>query len=256
MSQPSPRPEPISHRAAWRTWCGPALAAAGAIVVAAVLLRPEVERSSLSWWIAHAALTPERVLPLVGIGAALGLAPARLFFACVLLYGIGIALGFAVPAQLLVQASALPNIAAHNFLTGPVASLAAGCALVAGRRLRVWVLPPASVLAGIMLTLAILVTDPSLRDPSNRIAGLLLAFWIIGAVSLTLHAFRRGWFDLAGPILGSWLIAIALLYGGTALLPQRKLPEPSVPSSSRLPQQTPDLAPVPQFVPPVEQRLE
>jgi hypothetical protein len=48
---------------------------------------------------------------------------------------------------------------------------------------------------------------------------LLIACWIVGAVILTLRAFRRGWFVIFGRILGSWLFAIGLLYGGAARAP-------------------------------------
>lgn len=88
-----------------------------------------------------------------------------------------------------------------------------------------------------MLALAIVVTDPSLNDSTNSRAGVPIGVWIVGAVSLSLRAFRRGWFDIAGRIAGSWLIAIGLLYGGVALLPERTNPVPS------LPRQAPATAP-------------
>jgi hypothetical protein len=52
----------------------------------------------------------------------------------------------------------------------------------------------------------------------------LVAFWIVAAVSLTLRAFRRDWFAIFGRILGSWLLAIGILYGGVSLLPPRAAP--------------------------------
>jgi hypothetical protein len=52
-------------------------------------------------------------------------------------------------------------------------------------------------------------------------AGIAFAFWIVAAVCLTVRAFRQPWFDIPGRILGSWLIAIGLLYGGASLVPRR-----------------------------------
>jgi hypothetical protein len=36
---------------------------------------------------------------------------------------------------------------------------------------------------------------------------------------LTIRAFRRPWCEIASRNLGRWLIAIALVYGGAALMP-------------------------------------
>jgi hypothetical protein len=41
-----------------------------------------------------------------------------------------------------------------------------------------------------------------------------------------LRAFRRGWFSIFGRILGSWLLAIGLLYGGASLVPPKRQPPP------------------------------
>jgi hypothetical protein len=49
-------------------------------------------------------------------------------------------------------------------------------------------------------------------------AGVLFGFWLSATATLSLRRIRDHWFDIAGRILGSWCIGIALLDGGTALL--------------------------------------
>ena len=217
----------------------------GAAIVGVIVLRPAATESPLAWWILHSALTPERVLPLIGIGIALGLAGTRTYAAGALLFGLGIAAGFTLYKPILDPLWALPHATESKFMTGPIASVVAGLVLVSGRRLRTWLLLPATGVVGLMLALAIVVTDPSLNDPTNSRAGVLIALWIVGAVSLSLRAFRYGWFDIAGRIAGSWLIAIGLLYGGVALLPKPPIPVPSLTLPS--PKFAPGLPPNPKF---------
>jgi hypothetical protein len=203
---------------------------AGIVVLAVVLMRPGAEASQLAWWIANSALRPDRVLPLIGLGVALGLVRPLATVAGALAFAGGLAFGFAFYEPLLAPLWAFPKAAESNFFTGPAAALAAGFALIAPQRPRVWLLPPFALITGTAAALAIVVTDPTIRDPSNRIAGVLIAVWLTAAVALTVPAFYRAWFDTAGRILGSWLVAIALLYGGAALLPPRQAPPEPAPT--------------------------
>jgi hypothetical protein len=82
-----------------------------------------------------------------------------------------------------------------------------------------------------MLALAIALTDPDLDDAVIPLTGVTVAFWVVVTVALTVRAFRRGWFVVAGRILGSWLIAGGLLYGGASLVPRPSLP-PSPPPTT------------------------
>ena len=90
-------------------------------------------------------------------------------------------------------------------------------------------LPFAAAMAGVMLVFAIRVTDPSLHDWRFPFAGIAIALWIVAAVALTVRAFRRDWFTIPGRILGSWLIAVGLLYGGASLIPKRNVLPPPPP---------------------------
>jgi hypothetical protein len=210
-------------------WSGPALAALGLVAIAVIALR--ARQSPFAGWILTAVLAPERVLPLIGLGAACGLVSARIFGAALQLFVFGIAVGNVYQNSLLWVLYNVPNGPTHLFLTGPISCLTIGLALVPGARLLPWLLPVGAIIVGAMLSLAIMLTDPSLHDPAFTWTPLLAAFWIVAAVGLTLHAFWRGWFGIFGRILGSWLVAIGLLYGGASLLPILKPPPPPVDTS-------------------------
>ncbi len=213
-------------RTAALKWSGPALAALGLFAVAALTFIPALRESPLTRWILRETLAPARVLPLIGLGAAFGLIGARAFVAALLLLAIGIAGGLFAEDWLLWVLDTVPRAGTHLFLTGPISYLAAGAALVFSARVRSYVTPATAAIFGAMLGLTIRLTDPSLHEPAFTWTPVLIAFWIVAAVSLPLRSFWRGWFPIFGRILGSWLLAIGLLYGGASLVPQRRLPAP------------------------------
>ena len=200
------------------------MAGLGLIAVAAAALAANA--SPLARWMLTETLAPARVLPLIGLGAAFALIGARATIIAVLLFALGIAGGLVAQDRLLAILDLVPRAATHLFFTGPISYLAAGAALVAGARWREWLTPPAALIFGAMLALAIKLTDPSLHEPAYTWTPVLIAFWIVAAVTLTLRAFRRGWFTIFGRILGSWLLAIGLLYGGASLVPPKRQPPP------------------------------
>ena len=120
----------------------------------------------------------------------------------------------------------VPRAATHLFYAGPIALIAIGGALAAGARLWSWLTPLAAAIVGAMLALVIKMSDPSLHDPLYTWTPMLIAAWLMAAIALTLRAFRHRWLAIFARILGSWLLAIGLLYGGASLLPARKLPPP------------------------------
>jgi hypothetical protein len=196
-------------------WSGPALAALGLLAMAADAVL--ATRNPFAGWFLLHALAPERILPLIGLGVAGGLVDKSVFAATLLLFSLGIASGFAAENWLLATIYALARGPTHLFLTEPISCLAIGLALVPGMRFLTWLLPVAAYVAGAMLALAIFLTAPSLHDPIFVWVPLLAAVWLVAALALTLRAFRRRWFAIFGRILGSWLVAIGLLYGGVSL---------------------------------------
>jgi hypothetical protein len=214
-------------RTAALKWSGPALAALGLFAVAALTFIPALRESPLTRWILTETLAPARVLPLIGLGAAFGLIGARAFVAALLLLAIGIAGGLFAEDWLLWVLDTVPRAGTHLFLTGPISYLAAGAALVFSARVRSYVTPATAAIFGAMLGLTIRLTDPSLHEPAFTWTPVLIAFWIVAAVSLPLRSFWRGWFPIFGRILGSWLRRTAVEQAdGQPLVPQRRLPAP------------------------------
>jgi hypothetical protein len=200
------------------------LAGLGLLAIAAAALI--ADGSPLARWTLAETLAPARILPLVGLGAVFALIGLRALSAALALFALGILVGLVGHDRLLAILDLLPRAATHLFFTGPISYLAAGAALVAGARWREGLAPAAALIVGAMLALTIKLTDPSLHEPAYTWTPVLVAFWIVAAVTLTLRAFRRGWFAIFGRILGSWLLAIGLLYGGASLVPPKRQPPP------------------------------
>lgn len=197
-------------------------------------------QSPLARWTLTETLAPARVLPLIGLAAAIALIGRRALAAALALFGLGIGVGLVGQDRLLAILDLVPRAATHLFFTGPISYLAAGTALVAGARWREGLTPAAALIVSAMLALTVKLTDPSLHEPVYTWTPVLIALWIVGAVTLTLRAFRRGWFTIFGRILGSWLLAIGLLYGGASLVsPKRPPPPPAVQPLPDLPLRQP-----------------
>jgi hypothetical protein len=200
------------------------LAALGLAVIA--VAASIATQSPLARWTLNETLAPARVLPLIGLGAVFALIGARALMTALPLFALGVAAGILAEDGLLVMLDLIPRAATHLFYTGPLAYLSAGIALIGGARWRDRLAPPAAAIFGAMLGLTVKLTDPSLHAPAYTWTPLLVAFWIVLTVMLTLRGFWRGWFAIFGRILGSWLTAIGLLYGGAALLPPKREPPP------------------------------
>jgi len=202
-------------------WVGASFAALGALVVAIVLLGPASERGPVGWWLVSQALSFRRVLPLLGIGAALALLPRGACLVAFAAFSIGLGFGGRGVDVLIASAVQVPGGQLYftlSSLVSPVAFLAAGVALVSPSRIRLWVAPPAALVVGLAFASFIRITYPVFGDPGIVMAGVLFGIWLATTATLCLRRFRQPWFDTAGPILGSWCTGIALLDGGSSLL--------------------------------------
>jgi len=210
-------------------WRGPALAAFGLLSLALIALI--YHQSFFGRWFLSQALTPDRILPIVGLGFAFGLVSQRIFFTALVLLIVGIFAGFASYDRVIFVLYSVWHAPSHFSMTGPISCLAAGLTLLPGERTRAWLLPMAAFVAGSMLAIAIFLNDPSFREPLFICSPLVVAFWVIAAVSLTVRAFRHKWLVICGRILGSWTVAIGVLYGGasTALIVKQTLPSRIIP---------------------------
>lgn len=222
-------------------WSGPILAGLGLCGIAAIALLPAMKENPLARWILTETLAPARVLPLIGLGAAFALVGRRVLGTGGVLFGLGLAGGLFAEDRLLAVLDAVPQASTHLFLTGPISYFVVGAALASGERLRGFLAPTAALILGAMVALAIKLTDPSLHAPAYTWTPVLVACWVVAAMAMTLRANRRGWFSIFGRILGSWLVAIGLLYGGASILPKR---QPALPPPMAIPE-PPDRAIIP-----------
>ncbi|HEY2533000.1 MAG TPA: hypothetical protein VGJ20_34550 [Xanthobacteraceae bacterium] len=206
-------------------WAGPVVAAFGLSLI--VLITLTQQQSFFGQWFLSQALAPERILPIVGLGLASGLVGLRIFFTALVLLIIGILGGFAAYDRVIFLLFIAWNPPSDFSVTGsiavPISCLAAGSPLLCRERLRAWLLPVAAFVAGTMLAIDILLTESSQGDPLFTYSPLVVAFspivvalWTIISVSLTVRAFRHNWLVIFGRILGSWTVAIGVLYGGAS----------------------------------------
>ncbi|MGX1306032.1 hypothetical protein AB7M35_000752 [Amorphus suaedae] len=195
---------------------GPVLILAGAMALAVGVAMAPPGDTLMTRWLLTRLLAPERLLPLVGLAIAIAMAGPRTFGLGLAAFALGAVAGFEARGPILAVLAGLPQAVAQDFMTGPILCLLAGLALVAGGRLRPVVTPVAALLGGVAAAIAVKVTDPSFHDPSFPMVGTAVVGWLVLSVSLTVLAFRRTWFAIGAPILGSWLLAIGLLYGGAS----------------------------------------
>jgi hypothetical protein len=143
----------------------------------------------------------------------------RIFLTALVLLIIGILSGFAAYDRIIFLLFIVWDPSSDFSVTSvisPISCLAAGLPLLSGEGVRAWLLPVAAFVEGTLLAIAILLNDPSQGDPLFTFSPLVVAFWTIIAVSLTVRAFRHNWLVVFGRILGSWTVAIGVLYGGAS----------------------------------------
>jgi len=160
----------------------------------------------------------------------MGIAAARLGVvvctAGVLMLAMGLAIGVVGEDWF----ANVPVVTDHLFLLslpGPAACVLAGIGLALPDTLERLVLPPILGLAGILGGLAIGLAAPAI-DRLGFVAG-------AGAVSLALTLIpmlvlaplRAGWTRILVRIVGSWLIAIGVMLGGTRVIAAK--PPPALP---------------------------
>jgi hypothetical protein len=190
------------------------MAAFGLLLI--VLITLTQEQSLFGQWFLWQAIAPEQLLPIVGLGFAFGLVSLRIFFTALVLLIIGILGGFETYDRIIFLLYIVWNPPSDYNLIGPISCLAAGLPLLSSERLRGWLLPVAAFVVGAMLAIAIFMNDPSEGGPLFIGSPLGVAFWTIISVSLTVRAFRHNWLVIFGRILGSWTVAIGVLYGGAS----------------------------------------
>lgn len=203
------------------------MAVAGVAMIG--VLATSSERTQTTWWILNSALSPERVLPLVGLGLATALVSVRLGVLTLVALLLGEVVGALLYDRFLGVMAGVRGATTHAFLTAPFSMLIIGVVLVVSGRFRTWTIPAAALLIGALLAVVTKLTDPTLNDLRIPLSGTIIALWIIVAVGLIGRIFPPAWYTIGVRILGSWLVAIGLLLGGTAIAtkPPTAMPQPS-----------------------------
>jgi hypothetical protein len=200
-------------------WLGPLIFAPGIAVVLAALLHATSNRLLFEDGLLSVLLTVDRVLPIVGLGLALAVAGAWEGVLGALLFVLSILLSFA-GRDWLSTVLAGPGTLYCFRLIEPIACVGIGVALVVPERLRRWLLPPAGVGLGVLLTIAAAINDPGYHDPGFPLGAGVAAIWLASAVGLTGRAIVHPWLRIGARIFGSWLVAIGLLLGAAAMVPR------------------------------------
>ncbi|WP_413205522.1 hypothetical protein [Rhodospirillum sp. A1_3_36] len=185
---------------------------------------PQTHLAAVPLWLLSEGLAPVRLLPLIGLGGALALVGLPCRIGSGLLLVGGLIAGSHSSSALFHVLDALPGRSGGFPLLGPLSLLAAGLALLSPRATRPLLTLLAAAVLGGSMALAIQYLAPARALDWSASFGGLAAVWIIAAVALTVAAFHRPWFDIALRIIGSWLLAAGLLYGGASLVPKPEQP--------------------------------
>lgn len=205
-------------------WIGPGLLLLGTVGLVILEQQPPGSRTLVSWWILQRSLSVERALPLLGLGAAIALLSRIQAAIAIALFLFGAVLGFEFHQRFIVVMGFVPNAADHMFLTGPISLIAAGLLLLLPAALRGWLTPAAALILGAVLAQIISLTDPTINDWSVSVVGVGLGLWVMTTTLFCVRSFYQSWFPIGLRIVGSWLLAIGLLYGGTAFVARPALP--------------------------------
>lgn len=202
----------------------------GALILAVLAALPSDHLPVAIWWLQDNVLQPNLLLPLAGFGLATALVGRRAIAFAIVAFAIGLAAGFSDDAIWDSVFSQVPFAFENQFYSAPLAAIIVGATLILPDRARKLALPLAAFCVGAMLSLCIVMTDPTSGAPSIPVIGLIFAAWLAVSLHICASTFKRYRVDIAMRIFGSWLVAIGILYGGATLFRQPKhldLPPPT-----------------------------
>jgi hypothetical protein len=210
---------PAPATARWIALAGVLVAGAAG---AAMLLRPAGERGLIMGGAAYAIATYDLALPLVGIGIAMARMTGRQVVALAVILVAALSLGVLGEHRLLSDPEFPPRLARRFIYLGPLCCVIVGLALPMPSRLRLWLMAPATGLAGAALGFLAALHDPALGDPRFAGGAAAVGLWLVAVPPALLGWFSGSWLTIGGRIVASWLIAIGLLLGGSKVVVQRR----------------------------------
>lgn len=208
-----------------------------ALMLVAIAAYDPVE--GLRYWALSAAATADRVLPLVGLGILLAQLAPRLRGVAVALLLVGGFAGIAGRYGIYVLLAPIPGAAGNYFLAGPITSVLAGLLLVLPPP---WRAAPACLLLppiGAMTAIGLLLGDAALHADGYGPLAVVASLWLLLVVGLLQQLLPVAVAQTGSRVLGSWLVAIGLLYGGAYIASKQPRivppPFPSAPADGDLP---------------------
>jgi len=182
-----------------------------ALSAAAIFLLPGVSDGSSPY---AAIASAELLLPLVGIGLLIGQLPKRVALIGLAFLLIGGIFGLWFREAIYDPLAPVPGAASHLFLSGPIACATVGLVLLMPPSQRSWLSLPCLSIAGAAVAIATRLGDPTLYAAHYPLTAPLLQAALILSTAWAASAFRSPPALIAARILGSWMFAAALLYGG------------------------------------------
>ncbi|TPP09902.1 hypothetical protein [Rhizobium glycinendophyticum] len=161
-----------------------------------------------------ALATVELLLPLFGIAVLTGQLPGRFAAPGVFVLFIGGLAGLVFRETLYAILAPVPGAAQHLFLAGPIACAVTGVLLVLPLGWRPYMVLPFLPLAGAALAVATRLSDPTLFAPNYLASALALQASALFAIAWPVSRFPHPVLQVGSRIIGSWMLAVALLYGG------------------------------------------
>jgi hypothetical protein len=211
-----------------RQAAGATIALLGAIAFAAAFFRGATQRGPFEDGLLSAVLAYERALALFGFGFAVARQRPLTRVAIFLSLVAGIAAG-------IVSEGGLANsafVADHLFvlkLPGPISAVMAGGGLALPLFLQKWTLPPLAAVLGFFVGLATGLASPAGDAIAFSTGAMTASLWVAFAPTLLCLPLHAPWARIFVRILGSWLIAIGVMLGGTQLIPPKLSPEEAPP---------------------------
>lgn len=215
-------------------YSGLAAIVVGIIIVTLFVLFNPPSNNVISSWLIWNILTVSQILPFVALGIVLALLSRKIVTVAFIAFLLGYIIALINYSKVWIYFANQADISQHLYLSLPFASLCSGLLLLLPNSFRKYIVVFVSFIIAAMLAISVKLTDPTLHDPIIPTLGLVIALWIILSFMICVKFFYKSWFPIAIRIVGSWLLASGLLYGGTAFAIKYGVIKPKIEPSKTL----------------------
>lgn len=195
------------------------------------------------------------VLAMIGLSVAIGVAERRGEVMSIVIAFLGVMTPMLVFFDPIFSAILQSPLGHELFLIAPVAVLLSGLVLWLPAGIRRFATPVSAAIVGFSFALFIGLDDFGIGIQEFTLAAVLGALWILVIPGLMLRPFRGAWLTIPARIIGSWLMAIAVIVTVSLYVPftpdAPPLPDPSLPDGG----ETLDAPGLPPLDPAIEEGL-